>query len=51
MRRAADAAMTDAHVNVVEGEALTSVEDHLAGIRPRSARWRPPSSPSTTRTA
>ena len=24
--------MTDAHVNVVEGEALTSVEDHLAGI-------------------
>ncbi len=24
--------MTDAHVNVVEGEALTSVEDHLAGV-------------------
>ena len=24
--------MTDAHVNVIEGEALTSVEDHLAGI-------------------
>ena len=24
--------MTDAHVNVVEGDALTSVEDHLAGI-------------------
>ena len=24
--------MTDAHTNVVEGESLTSVEDHLAGI-------------------
>jgi len=24
--------MTEAHVNVVEGEPLTSVEDHLAGI-------------------